>query len=181
LTVLVALLRGLNVGGHRKARMEDLVSACESIGGRDVRTYVQSGNLVFRSSRAPDRVAAVLEARLEKDLGFPVKVMVRSRERLREIVEANPFLGRAGIDPGRLAVTFLSGPPGRGLAKIELSARDQNDEYVVIGSEAFLHCPGGFAKTAFSNAFFEKKLGLDATSRSWRTVTALLKMARDEA
>jgi uncharacterized protein (DUF1697 family) len=181
LTVLIALLRGINVGGHRKARMEDLVSACESAGGRDVRTYVQSGNLVFRSSRTPDRAAEALEARLGKVLGFPVQVIVRSCERLREIVQANPFLGKAGIEPGNLYVTFLSGTPDRGIAKIELSSRANKDEYIVAGSEIYLHCPKGYAKTAFSNAFFEKKLGLVATSRSWRTVTALLKMAQDEA
>jgi uncharacterized protein (DUF1697 family) len=161
--------------------MEDLVSACESIGGRDVRTYVQSGNLVFRTSRTPDRTAAALEARLEKDLGFSVKVIVRSSERLREIVGANPFPGRAGVEPGHLYVTFLSGAPKSGAVKIEPSSRDKGDEYISAGSEIYLHCPGGYGKTAFSNAFFEKRLGLDATTRNWRTVTALLDMASDRA
>lgn len=177
--VWVGLLRAVNVGG-RKLPMASVVSAVEAVGGVDARTYLQSGNVVFSSSR---RVADGLSAALSDVAGFDVPVLLRSAADLAAVVAGQPFDGPASS----WHVTFLSSAPssarssarsssGAGAGALDPSAYG-DDTFVLAGREVYLRTPGGYGRTKLTNALFERKLGVVATTRNWRTVCALAEMA----
>jgi uncharacterized protein (DUF1697 family) len=170
------MLRAVNVGG-RKLKMEDLRALFVGLGHSEVRTYVQSGNVVFTSSvRSPARLARAVEDRIERDLDLDVTVLVRTGRELADVVRSNPFV-KAVTDLATLHVTFLSGtPPAARLSDIEPAAWAP-DEFRVAGREVYLHCPGGYGRTKLNNAFWERRLDLAGTTRKWRTVTTLCEMA----
>jgi len=184
MTTFVALLRSINVGGRNRVLMGDLASLVESLGFDDVETYVQSGNVVFTGSGAPRSAARAIEGAIADQLGLEVPVMVRSRKQLSRLLEVNPFL-RSGADPKFLHVTLLAGPPAPD--RRQLVARSEaasgvdhpfgDDRFELVGSDVFVHCPGGYGTTKLNNAFFERRTGVVATTRNWRTVTTLARMA----
>jgi uncharacterized protein (DUF1697 family) len=177
-TRFVALLRGVNVSGHRKVPMAELRGLCESIGLGDARTYLQSGNVVFTSEVAPAAVGRALEAAIEAELGVTTTVLLRSKEALDSVVEHNPFL-RASGGTESLYVTFLAA----GAAPARRAVLDQTevdagpDEFAVSGTEVYLSCPGGYGRTKLNNSFFERRLAVTATTRNWKSVVALAEMA----
>ena len=174
----VALLRGINVSGQNLLRMESLRQSFEAMGFEAVRTYVQSGNILFSHGRSATEAALVrsIAARLQKDFGLTVQVMVRSASELGRIARSNPLLEEKGIDAAKLHVTFLgSAPAPRTEAGLKpLVAGLERCE--VVGREVFLYCPDGYGRSRLSNAAIEKKLGVTATTRSWKTVQALLEL-----
>jgi uncharacterized protein (DUF1697 family) len=174
----VSMLRGINVGGKKRIQMQQLVALYESLGLANVRTYVQSGNVVFDSAAADaSRLARLIEDGITKTFGFPVAVLIRTKDELARVIENNPFVKQKGIDVDKLHVTFLSDlPDGAGLDQVR-AAGDQADSFVVTDREVYLYCPNGYGRTKLSNDFFEKKLRVTATTRNWRTVTALLQIA----
>jgi len=167
--VWIGLLRAVNVGG-RKLPMASVVSAVEAVGGGDARTYLQSGNVVFSSSR---RVADGLSAALSDVAGFEVPVLLRSAADLAAVVAGQPFDG----PPSSWHVTFLSsGPSAASAGALDPSAYG-DDSFAVTGREVYLRTPGGYGRTKLTNALFERKLGVVATTRNWQTVCALAEMA----
>jgi uncharacterized protein (DUF1697 family) len=172
----VAMLRGINVGGRAKVAMAELRQLFADLGHTDVQTYIQSGNVVFATRAARERVAVDLEQRIGADLGVDVTVVLRTAQDLARIVAKNPFVGR-GADPSTLHVTFLAGAAGSGAAG-RLDAPDAGpDELIVAGRDVYLHCPNGYGRTKLNNTFIERRLGARATTRNWRTVTKLLELA----
>ena len=166
----VGLLRAVNVGG-RKLSMPDLVKVTEAVGGRDVRTYLQSGNVVFTGTKA---VADALPAALTDSCGFEVPVLLRTPKDLEAIRSGQPFQA----PDGELHVTFLGQPAAAGLAAgIDVSGAG-SDRFEVSGKHVYLHCPGGYGRTKLNNAFWERKLKVIATTRNWRTLVALQEMSR---
>ena len=184
MTTFVALLRSINVGGRNRVLMADLASLVESLGFGDVETYVQSGNVVFTGSGAPKSAARAIEGAIADQLGLEVPVMVRSRKQLSGLLEVNPFL-RSGADPKFLHVTLLAGPPAPDRRQLLVGSETASgvdhpygdDRFELVGSDVFLHCPGGYGTTKLNNAFFERRTGVVATTRNWRTVTTLARMA----
>ena len=174
MTTLVALLRGVNVGGKNKIRMEELRTACEGLGWRDVRTYIQSGNIVFRCK---DKDAgARLEAALESQFGIQTFVVTRTLAEMRALVERNPF---PGLDPKKILVSFLSLEPGaEAVAKVEAMGITP-EEVRISGREMFIHFPLGQGVSKLPMAKIERTLGTGGTGRNWNTVLALLEMAGD--
>ena len=176
----VALLRGINVGGHKKIRMRELTELCESIGLADVATYVQSGNVVFGSSdESSDSIAASIAGAVQERFGFEVPVIVRTKHELAEVATSNPFLTEAGIDEKHLCVVFLSDEPSPALLDSIEVPGTAGDRFAAFGRHLYLHCLGGFARTKLSNNYFENKLKLSATSRNWKTVNALSGMLHE--
>ena len=163
----VALLRGINVGGARKVPMSDLRASFAALGHTDVRTYIQSGNVVFgaRSGTAA-RVRAALEARIAADFGFEVTVLLRTATELTATIKKNPFGDSA-------YVTFLEGAADARKVKTIDAGAYAPDEFAVSGREVFVHCPNGYGRTKINNTFFERKLSTRATTRNWNTVTLL--------
>ena len=170
----VALLRGINLGARNKVAMVDLRALMEALGAADVTTYLQSGNVVFKSAGRRGELAAVLEEGLRRDLGVDVKVLVRTRRALERVVGGNPFARR---DVKALHVTFLDGKPQAARVKRLDPRRSEPDEFRIVGQEVYLHCPNGYGRSKLSNAYFEKELGVPATTRNWKTVTALAELA----
>jgi uncharacterized protein (DUF1697 family) len=176
----ISMLRGVNVSGQKTIRMAELKSLYEAEGFEQVGTYVQSGNVVFKTAQSDAAVlAALIQAQIERSFGFSVFVFVRDLEDFRRILRSNPFLTGRNEDPTKLHVTFLHHSPSPARWKDLKPPPGETDEFFPGEKELFLFCPNGYGRTKLSNAFFEKKLGMPATTRNWNTVNALFKMATE--
>ena len=173
MTVYVALLGGVNVGG-RTLKMDALRSTAARCGFDDVSTFIQSGNVIFRSRKGAKAVTAALHEAILEDSGIDTRIATRTAAELQEVVGRNPFLDRSD-DPTKLSVTFLFDGVTPTLSAVppEIYAPD---EVQVIGHEAFLHTPNGMGKTKLVPAV-AKKLGLAGTTRNWRSTLKLAELA----
>ena len=165
----IALLRGVNVGG-RKLPMALLRGLFEQLGYENVRTYIQSGNVVFDANGTPARVRGTLEQAIDATFGLDVTVLLRSPAELAKVAQKNPYGGEA-------YVTFLDGVPERKLVAALDPAAFAPDEFRITGPHVFVRCPNGYGRTKINNTFFERKLDTRATTRNWNTVETLLEMA----
>jgi uncharacterized protein (DUF1697 family) len=172
--VLIALLRGINVGGNI-LKMDRLCEICTKLGAENPRTYVQSGNVVFKAAGSATEWEAQLEKKLAGESRLPVSVIVRTSPDIDKVVTGNPFLKEKGIESARLAVTFLKQPPAKpalaALGALEIG----RERFHHRGRELYIHCPDGFADAKLYT--LEKILGQRATTRNWRTVIKLCEMA----
>jgi uncharacterized protein (DUF1697 family) len=176
----VALLRGINVGGHKIIKMEQLRKAFEGMGFEDVATYVQSGNVVFKAAKkASDDLPRKIEEMLLRQFSMSVPVIVRTAEEVDDVLRNNPFLKERGLDVTKLHVTFLSHTPPKAAIKEADAIAAGPDRFLCRGQEIYLHCPNGFGGTKLSINAFEKALAVGATTRNWNTVNKLHEMARD--
>jgi len=170
------MLRGINVGGHAKVPMTELRAMFCDMGHLDARTYIQSGNVVFGASASTAALQSAIEERLEERLGLGIKVVLRTGAQLDDVVSHNPLVD-GKRDRAKLHVTFLGSKP----ASSRVSVLDREaflpDEFEVVGREVYLHCPDGYGRTKINNSFFERALGVSATTRTWKTVTTLADMA----
>ena len=173
MTVYVALLGGINVGG-RTLRMDALRATAERCGFDDVSTFIQSGNVIFRSRKGAKAVTAALHDAILEDSGIDTRVATRTAAQLREVVGRNPFLDRTE-DPTKLSVTFLFDGVTPTPAAVD-PAVYAPDEVQVVGTEAYLHTPNGMGKTKLVPAV-AKKLGLAGTTRNWRSTLKLAELA----
>ncbi|MFC3997838.1 DUF1697 domain-containing protein [Nocardiopsis sediminis] len=176
MTVYVALLRGVNVGGRRKIAMADLRAVLTGLGHTGVTTLLQSGNAVFTApgtAGGEDAVAAAIEERLATGLGLDVDVMVRTAAHLRRVVDDIPFDVR---DPAKCAVCFLKAPPDPGrLAALDPEAFAP-EEMVPGERELYLYLPDGLGRAKLT-PLLARRLGTPATVRNWNTTTRLLALA----
>jgi len=176
--VYIALLRGINVGGHKIVKMAELKTLCESLGLRDVRTHLQSGNVVFRAKRSDQ---ARLAKKLESALSVESKVIVRSADEVRKAIEANPMLADAEREPSHFIVVFLSGQPSTAAMKSLRDAYPGPEPMQLHGSELYIHYGEGMARSKLTNVLIERKLGITGTARNWNTVTRLIVIADEIA
>lgn len=172
----IALFRGINVGGANPLPMKGLVATLESLGFSDVRTYVQSGNAVFRDRSADaSRVSQRIAKAVARDHGFTPRLVVLGLEDLQRAAKANPFPEAAG-DPRTLHVFFLAEAPGKpDLARMD-AIRARTESFSLKDKCLYVHAPDGFGTSKLAKGA-ERLLGVDATARNWRTVTALLDLA----
>ncbi len=176
MTRQVALLRGINVGGHNRLPMARLRELMEGLGLRDVRTLLQSGNAVFTSALTAEESAAGLEAALASELGLTARVLVRTMEEVAGVVEANP-LPEAAAEPARFLVLFLSAPPD--LERLgDLDRAAYGPECVAVrGREIYVWCAVGIIESKALKVLTDRRLGVSVTARNWNTVTRLLDLA----
>lgn len=175
----IALLRGINVGGHRTVPMARLRELLGELGYNDVQTYVQSGNVALTAAeRSPATLERTLAGQLEDAFGFPVAVLVRSRDELAAIVAANP-LGELATEPARHHVLFLSGEPEAERIGALDPAGFGPDTFVQRGREIYLWTPDGIRDSRLAKALSDRRLGVTVTARNWRTVERLLALADD--
>ena len=175
----VALLRAVNLGGHRKVGMAELRELLSFLGYSDVSTYIQSGNALFTS---PEDDAGALEREIEQAIeqrfGMDVPVLLRTPNELAAVIAGNPF-PHALTSPSRFYVAFLSGQPDPD-ALAQIDAQQFVPEEFAPGERAmYVWYPNGLNASKLSNTFWEKHLGVTATSRNWNTVNKLLELARD--
>ncbi|MCY4113353.1 MAG: DUF1697 domain-containing protein [Chloroflexi bacterium] len=175
--VYIALLRAINVGGTKKLLMADLRAMFEASGCSDVRTYIQSGNVVFRAEPAlAERLPSLIEAEIAASHGFEVPVVTRTAAEWTAVVDGNPFLA-AGADPAHLHVGFLASTPSAArIAELDPD-RSPQDAFEIRGREVYLHFPNGTARSKLTVDYFDRTLGTTITIRNWRTVGKLLEMA----
>lgn len=173
----IALFRGINVGGRNTLPMKALAAILERLGCRDARTYIQSGNAVFRSpERGAARLAARIAAEIKQGHGFEPAVQLLGLGEIERIMASNPFPD-AGAAPNSLHVYFLeSAPDSPDLGALE-KIRAANERFAIAGKAFYLHAPDGIGRSKLA-ANAEKLLGVSATSRNWRTVCQILEMAR---
>jgi uncharacterized protein (DUF1697 family) len=178
--VYAAMVRSVNVGGRNRLPMAEFRDALGGLGFGEVETYVQSGNAVFTARGSAASVTSAIAGCLDERFALSVPVVVRTGSALLEVLGGNP-LAADGDDPKTLHVTFCdTRPDPAGVAALEAAAGTFGDDrLVVVGREVFLSCPGGYGRTVLTNTFLERKLGVQATTRNWRTVEALA--ARCEA
>jgi uncharacterized protein (DUF1697 family) len=174
----VAMLRGINVSGHKPVRMEALRACFIGLGFGKVATYVQSGNVVFEAAIAGAAgLTGKIEAAIVREFGFTVPVLVKSAKELSDVIARNPLTSLPGVAVDKLHVTFLSGPAPKGALEQLLPLAAGPERVEIVGREVYLYCPNGYGRTKLSNTTIEKKLGLPATTRNWKTVNTLLAMA----
>ena len=168
------MLRGINVGGQKIIKMENLRASFETLGFQHVRSYVQSGNVVFEASKASTTsLSKKVGEKILSDYGFSVPLILRTSSEMTRITRDNPFLKEREIDRSKLHVTFLSeSPTSPALVKLD-SLDGDADEFRVRDREIYLYCPNGYGRTKLSNAVFEKLLSVKATTRNWKTVNTL--------
>ena len=172
----VALFRGVNVGGNNVLPIKDLVAVLEGLGARDVGTYVQSGNAVFRSEETDAlALSGRIGAAIEEGHGFEPTVLLLGSEELGRAVRSNPF-PEAESEPNTLHLYFLASTPERpDLGALE-SARGDRERFVLEDRVFYLHAPNGVGRSRLA-ANAEKLLGVRATARNWRTVSRVTEMA----
>ncbi len=179
MAVIISLLRGVNLGGNKLVRMEVLRGMYESLGFRDVRTYLQSGNVVFRTaSRNLARLAPQIENEIERKCGFHSDVILRSASDLAETIARNPLAHRHGINPSRLVVTFLRDCPSTEIRAALAGISCHPEELYVETRELYTYFPNGFAQSKL-RVMMEKALKKTGTARNWNTVTNLLALAKE--
>jgi uncharacterized protein (DUF1697 family) len=179
MVTVVSMLRGINVSGHRMINMDRLRSIYAALGFSDPRTYLQSGNVVFGAARPGRSHGDAIERRILRDCGFDVPVAVRTVAEMTAALASNPLARRPSVDPRFLHASFLIDPLGKATldgADLPLGA---GEAAVLLGDIVYLYCPNGYGITKINNTYFERKLGVRATTRNWNTVSALEKMARE--
>lgn len=173
----IAILRGINVGGKRKLLMADLKTLCEDLGWQEVKTYIQSGNLIFKSSEKNPELEDRLEEAIASKFGYEVPVIVRDSEEVQKFNARNPFYN-AEADISKLHLSFLKEKPSEENI-MEIKQYDfEPDRFTVDQKEVFIYCEGKYHRTKISNNFLEKKLQVGATTRNWKTILKLIELSK---
>jgi uncharacterized protein (DUF1697 family) len=178
MNVIISMLRGVNVGGHNRIKMEELRALYESLGLLDAQTYIQSGNVVFRTKER-DLVLLTkrIEDGIERSFNFRPRVIVRTSSGLRDVIARNPFAMRTGIEPNRLLVLFLASDPDADARAKALSIKVEPEELRIHDRELYIYFTNGMARPKLSIPLIEKTLKTPGTGRNWNTVTKLLEIA----
>lgn len=174
----IAILRGINVGGRRKVLMADLKSLCESKGLKNVKTYIQSGNVLFDSEIEDSALEAMLEKAITDQFGFDVPVLVRTEKEFETSIKNNPFFDK-NTDIKQLHLTFLKEKPNKENIEKIVSQDYTPDQFKIIDNDIFILCLGKYHQSKLTNNFFENKLQVGATTRNWKTVLKLLEISKN--
>ncbi len=173
----IVFLRGINLRATRRIGMADLRELLESEGYEDVRTHLQSGNVLLSSTLSARRLETAVERSVEKRFGFDVRVLVRTFAELAKVVERDP-LGEVAKDGSRYLVSFLSQKLPAKVARELESAEVAPEQVVVAGREIYSWHPGGQQRSPLRKLMTDDRLGVVSTARNWNTVTKLLELAR---
>jgi uncharacterized protein (DUF1697 family) len=172
----IVLLRGINVGGHRRVTMADLRAVLTRLGYESARTHLQSGNVVLSSTQSAKQVQQTIERGLAAEFGDGIEVFVRTRKELADVI-ANDPLGKISDNPSRYLVTFLSGKPDAKVVQAATEADVGGEQFVVDGPVIYTWYPAGLRDSKLTKLLSEKRLGVRATARNWNTIVKLLELA----
>ena len=175
---IVSMFRGVNLGPHRRIKMDALRGVCAPLGLQDPRTYVQSGNVVFQTKEGSlERLALRIEDAFERAFGFRSEVILRTAAEMEDVIARNPLANRRGIEPARLLVTFLGAAPGAEARAKILEMQSDPEEIYLDGRELYIYFANGMARPKLSMAQIDRVLKTRWTGRNWNTVMALSEMA----
>jgi len=173
--VFIALYRGINVGGNNPVKMEALRAMHERLGHENVKSYIQSGNIVLRASGSPESIARNTAAEFAKEFGFPARIMVVDAKRWRKMVEENPYAKIAAENPKTVHAGICQGQPtAQGLQSL-LAKTGGKEKFTIGQGVIYLHSPAGVGTSKFV-AGMEKACAVPMTMRNWRTMEALLEL-----
>lgn len=176
MTTHVALLRGINLGARRRVAMADLRQHLTAAGFAEVRTFQQSGNVLLRSDAHPTELERALEAAIAERFELETRVVSRTAGELARIVAGDPF-GEVADDPRRYQVSFLDGEPDPEAVRTIEAAAVAPERVAFRGREVYAWHPGGILDSPVAKLLADRRLGVTATARNWRTVTKLLELA----
>ncbi len=178
--IYISMLRGINVGGHKRIKMDQLRKSLEALGFEQVKTYIQSGNVVFKTRRtSPAALSKKIEERIVKDFGFSASVISRTAEEMSKMIAENPFLKQRGIDPAKLHVMFLSELPAPTALKKLAEVTVAPDQRQCSAREIYFYLPNGVSKSVLWNSPVDRILAVVTTTRNWRTVNTLHRMCQE--
>jgi len=176
--IFISILRGINVSGQKLIKMETLKELYENIGFQNVQTYIQSGNVVFRSENSdPVSLEKMISEQILKSTGFEVPVFVLDVADLKEIINNNPFLTAPAKEISHLHVTILSAVPDDVIAEKMNAKKSPGEDFSSIGRAIYLYCPNGYGRTNLHNNFIEKAGKVPATTRNWKTILEIFNIA----
>ena len=178
--IYIALLRGINVGGHKKVPMNQLRVMFEGLGFKQVRTYIQSGNVIFEAIKSsPADLSLQIEKKILAEFGFPSSVITRAREEMGKAIQNNPFVKESRLDPAKVYVAFLShAPKAEAVKKLEALA-SKSEQLRHSGREIYLYYRDGMGRAKLTGSVLEKALAVIATARNWNTVNKLYELAQE--
>ncbi len=175
----ISMLRGINVSGQKKIKMDALRALYAALHFKNVKSYIQSGNVIFESDELDmSSLARQIGAQIEQTFGFLVPIMIRTPEQFHDLLENNPFLGEKTEDIKQLYVTFLDEAPPIGALDALVKFATKSEEFHLHGKEIYLFYPNGAGRSKLSNNLIERKLGVTATTRNWRTVNKLADLSK---
>ena len=173
------MLRGVNVGGHNKIKMDALRVLYESLKLKCPRTYVQSGNVIFGTNEKNSAtLAKKIQIAVERNFGFCPEVILRTAEEMRAAIAASPFVGR-NLEPGKTLVTFLAREPIASVGEMLRSLKDFPEELHLLGRELYIYFPDGVGKSKLPWSKVDKLLQTAGTARNWNSVTKMLAIAEE--
>jgi len=174
----ISILRGINVSGHKMIKMDALRQMYSGMGFKNVQTYIQSGNVIFQNkTTGTQKLENKISEKIIEHFSFEVPVIVKEFDELKEIVKGNPFINDNSKDTAHLHVTFLSAQPEKNNIEKIITGEYNADELSISDKAIYLCCPKGYGNSKLTNAFFESKLKVMATTRNWKTTKELLSMA----
>ncbi len=173
----IALLRGINVGGHHIIKMADLKEMMSNLGFTEVNTYIQSGNILFNAAQSNVAISEQIKKGIETRFGYTIPVIVLDAEKLLEASNNNPYLNTE-VDITRLHLSFLSDVPDTENSAQFISFDASPDAFSLYDQFVYLNLDTKYHKTKLSNALIEKKLGVEATTRNWKTVMKLVELSK---
>jgi uncharacterized protein (DUF1697 family) len=174
----IALLRGINVSGQKRIMMNALRESLKNAGFENIITYVQSGNIVFSANdESPDAIEQIITKKIEADFGYEVPVIVLTTEDLKKITGNNALLNDPHKNADFMHITFLSAVPESYHTENIDSRKIPGEEIIFSNRAIYLYCPFGYGRTKLTNSFLEARLRVTATTRNWKTVKELLKLA----
>jgi len=174
----ISMLRGINVGGHNKVPMDQLRAMFEQLGFKQVRTYIQSGNVVFQGQKAvPSDLSTQIEKEIVAEFGFPASVITRTPDELGKAIAANPFPKESKAEPAKVHIAFLSLlPQAEAVKKLEALAT-KSERLHCCDKEIYLYYRDGMGRAKLTGNVLERVLSVPATARNWNTVNQLYRMA----
>jgi uncharacterized protein (DUF1697 family) len=174
------MLRGINVGGNKRIKMDRLRASFEALGFEQVKTYIQSGNVVFKAGKlSAAALSRSIEERILDDFGFSVSVISRTADEIVNTIKNNPFLNQPGIDPETLHVAFLSEAPAPSALNKLAELTLKPDRSHCLGREVYLYFPNGVSGSSLWKHPLDGVLSVVTTTRNWKTVNTLDQMCRD--
>lgn len=179
--VLISMLRGVNLGPHKRIKMDALCAIYKSLKLENMRAYVQSGNVIFRTKES-DLVALAgkIQKAIERKAGFSSDIILRTPEEFRSAIAANPFSSRRRIDPAKILVTFFAAEPApEANATVKALSAKHPEELHLIGRELYIYFPNGAGRTKLPWSSVEKLLKVTGTARNWNSVTKMLAIAEE--
>jgi uncharacterized protein (DUF1697 family) len=178
--VVISMLRGVNVGPHKRMKMDALRAVYESLGLEDVRTFIQSGNVIFRTKeKNRQALARKIHAAIEAEFGFHVEVILRTADELRQAIAANPFAKRRDVEPSQLLISFLDGEPGADARSTLAKLKDYPEELHLKGRELYIYFPNGAGKTKLPWSSLERLFKVSGTARNLNSARKMLAIAEE--